>query len=286
MASATSNLHLAAHSRGRLFFLPREHGAWGMLLVPLVTGAAAGNPPGDRIIWIILFAVVALGLFCLRTPVEAALGLSALRPQNDGERRLVHSFIIIYASAALIALTVLIFLAHAYGLLLIGAAAAIAFLLQAILKQLGRNTRMNAQLTGSIALSSTAAGAYYLATGHFGLVAIVVWLANWIFSADQIHFVQLRIHSARATTPGEKMRLGKGFLIHQAVYLLFLALIWRVGWLPGFLLIAFAPLFVRAIAWFFESPRQLQVRRLGISELVYAIVFGLLFIAGFHHQIR
>ena len=73
-----------------------------MLLVPLVTGAAAGNPRGERIIWILLFAAVALGLFCLRTPVEAALGFSPLRPQNDGERRLIHSFIFLYSSVALV----------------------------------------------------------------------------------------------------------------------------------------------------------------------------------------
>ncbi len=286
MASATSNLHLAAHSRRRSFLLPREHGAWGMLLVPLVAGAAAGNPHGVRIIWILLFAMAALSLFCLRTPVEASLGLSALRPQNGEERRLVHSFIFLYASAALVSLSVLIFLARAYGLLLIGAAAAIAFLLQALLKQLGRNTRMNSQLTGSIALSSTAAAAYYLATGRFDHVAILVWLVNWIFSADQIHFVQLRIHSARATTPGEKFLRGRGFLIHQVGSLIFLALIWRAGWLPGLILFAFGPLFARGMVWFFENSGQLQVRRLGISELKYAVVFGTLFIAGFHHQIR
>jgi len=285
MASATSILCLATRSRGRSFFLPREHGAWGMLLVPLAAGAAAGSPHGDRIIWVLLFAAVALGLFCLRTPVEAALELSPLRPQNDGEWRLVHSFILIYVSVVLVALTVLILSAHAYGLLLLGAAAAIAFLLQAILKQLGRATRMSAQLTGAIALSSTAAGAYYMATGHFGRVAIIIWLANWIFAANQIHFVQLRIHTVRAATRWEKLRLGKGFLIHQALSLLFLGLIWRAGWLPGFLLIAFGPLFARGIAWFFESPRPLQVRRLGISELLYAVVFGLFFIAGFHYQI-
>jgi hypothetical protein len=257
-----------------------------MLLVPLVTGVVAGNPRGERIIWIILFATVALGLFCLRTPVEAALGFSPLRPQNDGEWRLVHSFIYFYASVVLTALAVLFIWAHAYGLLLLGAVAAMAFLLQAVLKQLGRATRMNAQLTGAIALSSTGAGAYYLATGHFGPLAVIIWLANWLFAANQIHFVQLRIHSARALTPGEKLRQGSGFLLHQAFSLLFLGLIWRAGWLPGLILVAFGPIFLRGFGWFFESPRLLQVHRLGISELLYAIVFGMFFIAGFHHLMR
>jgi len=167
----------------------------------------------------------------------------------------------------------------------LGAIAATAFLLQAVLKQLGRETRMNAQLTGAIALSSTSAGAYYLAVGHFGRMAVIIWLANWLFAANQIHFVQLRIHSARATTPGEKLRQGWSFLFHQGLSLLFLGLIWRAGWLPGLILMAFGPLLLRGFAWFLESPRPLQVHRLGISELLYAIGFGVIFIAGFHHPI-
>jgi hypothetical protein len=253
-----------------------------MLLVPLVTGAAAGHPHGEQIVSILLYAATALGLFCLRTPVEAELGISPLRPQDDAERRLIHNSIYTYASVAGSALAVLILWVHAYGLLLLGAVAAIAFLFQAVLKQLGRETRMNAQLTGAIALSSTSAGAYYLAKGHFDATALIIWLANWLFAANQIHFVQLRIHSARATTPVEKLRQGRGFLLHQAFSLLLLGLIWRTGWLPGLILVAFGPLFVRGFAWFLESPRPLRVHRLGASELLYAIIFGIFFIAGYH----
>ncbi len=51
------------------------------------------------------------------------------------------------------------------------------------------------------------------------------------------------------------------------------------------LLVAFGPLFVRGFAWFFESPRPLRVHRLGVSELLYAIVLGIFLVAGYHHQI-
>lgn len=142
---------------------------------------------------------------------------------------------------------------------------------------------MIAQMTGAIALSSTSAGAYYLATGHFGLLSLTVWLANWLFAANQIHFVQLRIHTARGMTPGEKLLQGRGFLVHQILCLVFLGLIWKAGLLPGLILMAFSPLLARGFAWFFASPRPLKVHRLGISELFYAIAFGMLFIVGFHH---
>jgi hypothetical protein len=164
-----------------------------------------------------------------------------------------------------------------------GVAAAIALLLQSVLKQFGRQTRLNAQFMGAIALSSTSTGAYYLATGHFGATAAIIWLASWLFAANQIHFVQLRLHSARATTFGEKLHLGKGFLLHQVFSLLALGLMWKAGSVPGLALIAFAPLLVRGFAWFVASPRPLQVHRLGIRELLYAVGFGLFFIAGFHH---
>jgi hypothetical protein len=252
-----------------------------MLLVPLVTGAVAGNARGERIIWILLFAAVALGLFCLRTPVEAVLEISALRPQNEAERRIIHYSIYIYTSVAGVALVVLMQWAHAYELLLLGAIAATTFLVQAVLKQLGRETRLTAQLMGAIALSSTAAGAYYLATGHFGRTAVIIWLANWLFAANQIHFVQLQIHSGRPMTLGERFHQGRNFLVHQAASLLLLGLIWGAGWLPGFILIAFGPLFVRGLAWFLASPRPLQVHRLGVSELLYAVVFGMFFVVGY-----
>lgn len=95
MASIARIPYIMTDSRRRAFVFPREHGAWGMLLVPLVTGAVAGNPHGYRIIWIFLFAAVTLGLLCLRTPIEAALGWSHLRPQNRGNRgSFIASFII------------------------------------------------------------------------------------------------------------------------------------------------------------------------------------------------
>ena len=271
--------------RKRSFFIPREHGAWGMLLVPLVTGAAVGGPQGPRIIWILLFAATALALFCLRTPVEAGLEISPLRPQDEAERRLIHFSIYLYASVAGMSLAVLLWWAHAYGLLLLGVVAALALVFQAVLKQLGRNTRMNAQLTGAVALSSTAAGAYYLAAGRFNATAAVLWLANWLFAADQIHFVQIRIHSARAMTFREKMLSGKPFLLHQGACLMLVGLMWRSGWIPGLMLVAFGLLFLRGIGWLVESPRPLRIRRLGAIELLYAIAFGVIIIAGYQPQI-
>jgi len=55
--------------------VPREHGAWGMLLVPLVTGAVVAARTGMNFANLTWFVVAALALFWLRTPVESWLGM-------------------------------------------------------------------------------------------------------------------------------------------------------------------------------------------------------------------
>jgi hypothetical protein len=252
-----------------------------MLLIPLVTGAWVGRPSGETLLPVFLFAVAALALFCLRTPVEAWLQVSPMRAQNLAEHRAVLYSIYFYSSVSALALVVLFSWAHAYGLLLLGAVAATAFFLQAVLKHLGRETRMNAQLTGAIALTAAAAGAYYMASGRLDRTALVVWLANWLLAANQIHFVQTRIHAAHAATTAEKFLRGQGFLLGEALTCFLLGIAWRSKWVPGWTLLAFTPILVRGLAWFFQRPGRLGIHRLGVSELIHALVFGVWFIVSF-----
>ena len=77
---------------------------------------------------------------------------------------------------------------------------------------------MAAQLVGAIGLTCTAPAAYYIGTGRLSERAFILWAANWIFAGNQIHFVQLRIHSARASTFSQKFAQGKLFLLAQPVF--------------------------------------------------------------------
>jgi hypothetical protein len=98
-----------------------------MLLVPLATGAFVGRASGERIVSVVLLAAAALGLFCLRTPLEAWLEISPWRAQNPRERRVTLHSIYIYTSVSLGALAIFLWQIRPDGLLLAGAAAATAF---------------------------------------------------------------------------------------------------------------------------------------------------------------
>jgi hypothetical protein len=261
--------------------VPREHGAWGMLLVPLATGAAVGIHNAAAAGMVALFAVVALSLFWLRTPVENLLGAGPMRAQTGTETQAVFVAISILGGCAAISLSGLFLAGARTGLLLIGAISAIAFVIQAGLKKLGRRYYMAAQMIGSIGLTATAPAAYYVATGRLDATAAALWAANWAFAGNQIHFVQLRIHAARVGGRRDKLSRGAMFIAGQALMAAAIAGAWRMHTLPALAALAFIPVLARGFLWFVQKPQPLAVKRLGWTEMAHAIAFGLLLIAGF-----
>jgi hypothetical protein len=281
MNETSDALHAAQQARVRALVIPREHGAWGLLLVPLFTGVVAGYASEHRIWPLLIFTVAALSLFWLRTPVESVLGTSSLTANTKAERRAALVAAAFLSAIATACLTDLMWKGQNFQLLLLGGAAALALLARSVLKSLGRKTRMAAQLVGAIGLVCTAPATYYIGTGRLGNRAFILWLANWIFAGNQIHFVQLRIHSARATTSSQKVARGKFFLLAQLV--LFISLVIAAFWhfLPPLVVVAFVPALVRGTLWFVRKPEPLDVRRLGWSEMKQGVAFGVLLAVAF-----
>src|ERR1019366_3601389 len=151
---------------------------------------------------------------------------------------------------------------------------ALAFAMQAGVKKLGRKGRMPAQMIGAIGLTSTAAGAYYVATGRLDRTATALWLANWLFASDQIHFVQLRIRSSRAVAIKDKLRQGRTFLAGQIGFVAIILTAYRFHLFPAAIAVAFVPVLLRGIMWFVRGHQPLDVHKLGFSELAHALIFG------------
>jgi hypothetical protein len=268
----------ARSARRHALILPREHGAWGLLLVPMVTGAGVAFRASVHVTPFLMLLTAALALFWLRTPVESLLGTSAMRAQTKEERREVAIVIAILAKITIAALAALLWAGRNPGLWLIGVAAFVAFVGQTLLKKLGRRTRMLSEIVGTIGLTSAAPAAYYVMTGKFGAMAWMLWLANLIFAGNQIHYVQLRIHTARIEGLRAKLARGWAFAVGQAVMTAVLTVACMTRLLPEFASLAFAPLLFRGWFYFIQKPGPLLVRRLGWSELSQAIAFCLLFI--------
>jgi YwiC-like protein len=281
MSDLASQFAIVSKPHLRALVIPREHGAWGMLLVPLATGAAVGLMRGGQALPLIMFVVAAVAVFWLRTPLESWLGTTPLRAQTAAERRALRMFILSLSAVAALMLAALFWDGKNRSLLPLGGAVALSFVFQALLKKLSRSVRMAAQIVGAIGLTATAPAAYMVTTGRFDTVAAALWLANWLFAGDQIHFVQLRIHSARARGIGEKLRHGRAFLAGQIGLAAALVLAVNLRLLPWLAMLAFVPVFVRGIAWFLRAVQPLTVRRLGWSELAQSVAFGVLLVMAF-----
>jgi YwiC-like protein len=268
-------------SRVRHLVWPREHGAWAMLFVPLATGAAVGMMAGGSFAPVLLLIVAAFALFCLRTPGESLWGTSPMKARTLHERETVTWYVVIFATIALASLGGLFALGSGINLLVVGVTAASTFVMQTVVRRSYPRARMLAQVVGAAGLTSTAAAAYCVVTGHLDWRAVALWLANWMFAGNQIHFVQVRLHSARLVCFKEKFARGAMFFDGQFVMIAALLLAWAVGLLPALALIAFVPLLVRGLVWFFTGLQTLSVKRLGVTELVHAIGFGVLLIGAF-----
>jgi hypothetical protein len=271
---------MAAHigtlenSRLRSMVVPREHGAWGMLLVPLATGAVVALRSGVNNGALMLFILAAMSLFWLRTPLESWLGTSAIKAHTAEERSLVMTASIGIGLLAASCVAALLWNGHNRGLLVIGGIAGIAFAAQAGVKKLGRKGRMPAQVIGAIGLTSTAAGSYYVSTGRLDHIAVALWFANWLFAGNQIHFVQLRLRSSRAASLDEKLQAGLPFLAGQVLLLGVLNAANSIGIFSEVVAVAFLPVLLRGIFWFVRGRQPFDVHKLGFSELGQALLFG------------
>ena len=260
--------------------MPREHGAWGILLVPLITGASVGLFAGGAAAGLVPFLLVAMSLFWLRTPVESWVGTVPIRARTREEVQFVRGTVLLLAIVAGGALICLFWGGHNRGLIWIGCAAAIAFLIQAAVKWIWRGARTAAQMIGAAGLTSTAPAAYYVVTGRLDSTAWSLWAANLLFALNQIHFVQLRIHAARAASRRQNLASGWGFLAGQAVLMAVIGAACAASVFPWYAAAAFLPVLIRGFAWFAAGPEPLAIHALGKSELLYACVFGVLVVIG------
>jgi YwiC-like protein len=281
MAVHTLEVATFPNRRAGSLIAPREHGAWGLLLVPLFTGGIVGLLQGGKVLPLLALVIAALALFWLRTPAESWLGMGMLRAQTVEDRRAVVGATFILAAVAMLSLSALFWNGRNRDLFLLGATVIVAFATQAIFRKLSRKTRMLSQFVGALGLTVAAPAAFYVVTGDLNRTAWTLWIANFLFAVNQIHFVQLRIHSTRLGGWSQKFEQGRGFLFGEVLLTAALILAWRFHCLSWFAALAFLPLILRGALWFFEGQKPLLVRRLGWTELVYAIFFGVCLIAAF-----
>lgn len=244
--------------------LPKEHGAWAMLYVPFVLGVlVAGHWPGA--VWLLLLCVSAL--FASRESL-----LTWWRARRRGrEAAAAGQMLLLYAAlAALSGLPLLVWFPWLLPLGLLGVCLLLFNGAQGA--QLEERSLRN-ELLAIAGLTMTAPAAYAVALGHWEPQALLLWLLCACYFASSVFYIKHYVTNAHAKVPDAKATARRQCLGYHAFLLLALLVLALSRSLSFFVLIAFAPVLARAFGQLWRPPTQFNLKRAGVLELVYALLF-------------
>ncbi len=259
--------------------LPREHGAWAMLLIPLVVGLAVAGRWGLEGP---LFLGTCLALYVARQPITMLVKGLKEPDSNPGKRPAV--WLTVYL---ILALAFGVPLLYPYGrwLLLPWAAVFAAFTASHFYLRRQHLDRTPAgELITIAGLALTAPGAYYVAAG-LDAAAIYLWVLSTLYSGASVFFVRMKMKHRALRRPaasiGERLSLGRANIIYLSFLVLVVVLLTVTRQVPALVPLAFTPLVVKAALGVARGGPQVNIKRVGWTEVVHSISFTILLIAAF-----
>ena len=241
---------------------PREHGAWGILLIPFATAvgvAGVWNVPVALLLVSVLCFYVARTAFLKEVAAGFSLrGQAKIRTLKDAATGARWTVLLLAGSAACVLPLLLVW--KLWWLAAFGAVAApLAF------RKTERSVVM--QLLAVAGLTLTAPAAWYVATGQLDAR---LWLLNVLYFAGGVLYVKMHV-AAAIQRGGSKLRLGAATMIYYGALAAVAAMWWPVG-------VAFVPAIVRAVVGVARLSPVLRIKRLGWTEVGYSIGFAILLI--------
>lgn len=253
--------------------IPREHGAWAMLLVPLAIGWGVGGWGGPEVV---LFLFACLSLFLARYPltiiVRAKLG--RLRNLPAGTRLWFG----IYTAFFLLFTFPLIFYYRLWLLLPLGALSLALLLLSLYLLRARRERTEGGELLGVGVLTMTAPGAYYVAAAALDQVAFFLWALVFLYFGSSVFYVKMKVKQR----PGKRRReVGRDVVLYNLLLLLAVLGLMLWGDIPSLAPLAFLPLLIKVVVSLVRTPGELNIKRLGFTELAHSLIFGVLLVLAY-----
>ncbi len=257
--------------------LPKEHGAWAMLAVPLLIGLAIA--PAWR--WSSLLAIVAvIGLFLVRYPLE-----TLIKTKRRDSALIVWA--IIYASPTLLCGGWLIVIDRLIWLIPIGLLGAAFMLFHFQLAARRQDMSALGELSGIAALALGAPIVYYAASGQLDGTALALWLINSLYFGGTVFYIKLKVRQQpRLPAPdriGERLIAAKTCLTYQGVTLTLVVPMVALHSAPVLIVFAFVPMTIKVLygAYRWQDKPSLRLPRLGLIELFHSVLFAVLVIAAF-----
>jgi hypothetical protein len=100
-----------------------------------------------------------------------------------------------------------------------------------------------------------------------------LWLLSVFYFASSVFYIKLRIYRLNPRKQQQQRRLWQSCAVYHSFLLLALLALFARGGLPLFALIAFAPVLARTFWSLIKPTTQVNLKRAGVLEIVYSLVF-------------
>lgn len=267
--------------------IPRQHGAWSVLLLSFALGAAvAGHFTAGTLLLLLALAAA--------MPARHVIGLWLRAPADDPRRRVWLAWATLYALVVALSVVPLSFAYDLRLLLPLGAVAGLTGVAVTALERSRRDRTLGGELLGMIGLCVALPLAYVVSEGSSWVTAAGLWLLALLMFCGGVFHVRHLCRAGRGgpangppdASPGRAMSgsARASLLYHLGAMALVLGL-GAAGLMPSAAFLALAPAAARA-AWsaLQPPPTRPNVRRLGFSELAHGVLFTLLAVAVFRLQ--
>ncbi|HST03661.1 MAG TPA: YwiC-like family protein [Chloroflexia bacterium] len=282
----------AARRDDRLYLgappIPDDHGAYAMLLLPMVIGFILGIVRGvapsagalEVAMACVLFAVALVALFFASEPLSVAFKPKA----STGARRRAARWLAIYLAVAACAGAPLLFVWGLWGLRWFLVVAGVLMLAFLVAVKMRKQRSMALRLPGILCLTLSGPAAYYVTTGRLDAQAWGLGVACAVYFVGTIFNVRAWFEINRQKKSGISPTRLPGWLV-TAIWLylaggaLAVALTVLADALPWAAYIALVPSLLRAIWTLWSTPAHIPIKRIGLIEFAQSFAFAILLVA-------
>jgi hypothetical protein len=237
-----------------------------MLYVPFVAGALVAWTFSWRVVVLVLAVTF---LFIAR---ESLLAWWRARRRKQNNTQAGRVALLYLTTAAAFALP-LILVGQLWGLVPLGIAAALVLAANAEQAVRREDRTVSGEALAVLGLTMTAPAAHYTAWGAWHAEALWLWLLCALYFASSIFYVKLRVHAANPRKEEARRMAWRHCASYHAFLFIGLTVLAVTGSLNLFALIAFAPVLGRSFWYLFKPSTQLNLKRIGVLEIVYSVVF-------------
>ncbi len=255
--------------------IPKEHGAWAVLLVPMIV---VSGVVGTFSLNLLFLTGSALPMFMSSGPVQMILRnrlVGSLESEKMREAKLSAG---LYLVASLILATPL--LLQGFWLLAgFGFLAAVSFLLSFFISK-GTHKTVWSDLLAVFGLTLSAPSSYYVLQGSIDSLSLELWLLNFLFFGSSVFYVHMKITATKfkgsELKAPQKLLLGKMNIAYHVVVLAIITTLVALNYTEELAMGAFAPILIHSIYGTIKLSTKVSFKRLGFLLLGQSIVFGIL----------